>query len=324
MGGRPRKSWDAIDVPLEGRTVPPAARLRPGHPTDGLNWVPSALRVTLFIASPRGLTHLHTFCLATQYLFQGKGRKYYFSKRKKKSQDLRSGSPHRARWCPVTHHPPPFFFKDKAAGPASEATVSDPRAGGGAGLKVSCGDPSPWRMGPPTHHPPLLSLLWSPPPLTTQGLGLKGRPRNSSNNTCLQDKVLSFNNPISFYLLSSNILFVICHLAILSPPSPHRRAAPSIRTVYLSHLMPPDSCSGGRAGPSLALSLSETPSTHQIESLWVLICQMRGGVTLQSCYKVYYITGKMPAQVVFLKMPTDPCLRNIHTFGWNADPTTES
>lgn len=153
MGGRPGKCWNAIDVPLESRTVPPAAWLRPGHPRDGLNWVPSTPRVTLFTASPWGLTHLLTFCLATQYLFQGKGRKYYFSKRgekKKKThtQDLRSGSPHRPRCCPVTH--PPLFIKDKAADPASEATVPDPRAGGGAGLKVSCGDPSPWRMDPPS------------------------------------------------------------------------------------------------------------------------------------------------------------------------------
>lgn len=52
--------------------------------------------------------HLYTFCLATQYLFQGRGRKYYFSKRKKKKlQDLKPGSPHRARCCPATLV---FFF----------------------------------------------------------------------------------------------------------------------------------------------------------------------------------------------------------------------
>ena len=76
---------------------------------------PSTPRVTLFTASPWGLTHLHTFCLATQYL-QGKGRKYYFFKRKKKkkSEGLKSGSPHRARCCPVTHTPPhPVFLRTK-------------------------------------------------------------------------------------------------------------------------------------------------------------------------------------------------------------------
>ena len=58
--------------------------------------------------------HLYTFCLATQYLFQGRGRKYYFSKRKKKKlQDLKPGSPHRARCCPATLVF--FFFKDEAA-----------------------------------------------------------------------------------------------------------------------------------------------------------------------------------------------------------------
>lgn len=56
MGGRPRKCWNAIAVPLEGRTVTPAARLRPVHPTDGLNWAP-APHVWLCLQHLPGVSH---------------------------------------------------------------------------------------------------------------------------------------------------------------------------------------------------------------------------------------------------------------------------
>lgn len=125
----------------------------------------------------------------------------------------------------------PLVLQRIQPGPTTEAPASGPKAGGRAGPNVQSSE----RCFAQTAHPIHPSVLWPLASLAslTENTGLKGCPRNSSNNTPKRNA-------------SCPLFLYNCHcLTTLFFPV---RATPSVRTVDLSHVVSSDSFRGGRAG----------------------------------------------------------------------------